>query len=90
MIDDRLDPQLTPNQLSQEESNFGDSSEPLFSVYSKAAEEEDKKKVESWQKDAEGLLIFVSSSCRPSHIIAHKLEHVRPVYSPPQLPCSLR
>jgi hypothetical protein len=52
------------NQPSQplrgESSNFGDSSEPLFSIYSKAAEEEDNKMAERWQKDADGILIFVS------------------------------
>jgi hypothetical protein len=45
----------------QGESNFGDSSGPLFSIYSKAAEEEDDKMVDRWQKDADGILIFVSS-----------------------------
>ncbi len=29
-------------------------------MYSKAAEEEDNKRVERWQKDADGILIFVS------------------------------
>ena len=29
-------------------------------MYSKAAEEEDNKMAESWQKDADGMLIFVS------------------------------
>jgi len=42
-------------------SSFGDSSGLLFSIYSKAAEEEDNKMVERWQKDADGILIFVSS-----------------------------
>ena len=57
--------QLTPNQPpkpSGEGSNFGDSSGPLFSIYSKAAEDEDNKMVERWQKDADGILIFVSLS----------------------------
>jgi hypothetical protein len=49
-----------PSRPSQGESNFGDSSGPLFSIYSKAAEEEDNKMVERWQKDADGILIFVS------------------------------
>ena len=49
-----------PDQPSQGESNFGDSSEQLFSLYSKASEEEDRKMAESWQKDADGILIFVS------------------------------
>ena len=44
----------------QGESNFGDSSGPLFSIYSKVAEEEDLKMVDRWQKDADGILIFVS------------------------------
>jgi hypothetical protein len=29
-------------------------------MYSKAAEEEDKEMAERWQKDAEGIVIFVS------------------------------
>ena len=53
-------PLPTLNQPLQEESNFGDSSGPLFSIYSKAAEDEDNKMVERWQKDADGILIFVS------------------------------
>jgi hypothetical protein len=63
-------PESTPNQRLQGESNFGDSSGPFFSIYSKAAEDEDNKMVERWQKDADGILIFVSSrvaihiSCR--------------------------
>ena len=51
---------MTLNQPLQGESNFGDSSGPLFSIYSKAAEDEDNKMVERWQKDADGILIFVS------------------------------
>jgi hypothetical protein len=51
-----------PNQQSQpsQGSNFGDSSGPIFSMYSKAAEEEDKNMADRWQKDADGILIFVS------------------------------
>ena len=58
--DRRNDPVTTSNQPLQGESNFGDSSGPLFSIYTKAAEDEDKKLVERWQKDADGILIFVS------------------------------
>ena len=50
-----------PND-EQKEPSFGDSSGPFFSIYSKAAEDEDNKMVERWQKDADGILIFVSSS----------------------------
>jgi hypothetical protein len=74
-------PQSTPYQASQGESNFGDSSGPLFSIYSKAAEEEDNKMVERWQKDADGILIFVSHCVGLSCCFVHKLEHYRPVYS---------
>jgi hypothetical protein len=49
-----------PLQSLQGESSFGDSSGPFFSIYSKVAEEEDRKMVERWQKDADGILIFVS------------------------------
>ena len=59
--DDRKDdPVTTSNQPLQVESNFGDSSGPLFSIYTKAADDEDNKMVERWQKDADGILIFVS------------------------------
>ena len=51
-----------PAQNHEKEPSFGDSSGPFFSIYSKAAEEEDNKMVERWQNDADGILIFVSSS----------------------------
>jgi hypothetical protein len=47
-----------PNQ--RRPAVFVDSSGPLFSMYSKAAEEEDMKMIESWRKDANEILIFVS------------------------------
>lgn len=54
-------PQSTPDQPLHGEFNFGDSSGPFFSMYSKATDDEDNKMVERWQKDADGILIFVSS-----------------------------
>lgn len=53
-------PQSTQNQPLQGESNFGDSSGPFFSIYSKAAEDEDNKMAERWKNDADGILIFVN------------------------------
>ncbi|KAF8494133.1 hypothetical protein F5888DRAFT_1805718 [Russula emetica] len=47
-----------PQKLSGDAPDFGDSSGPLFSIYPKAAEDEDNKMVERWQKDADGILIF--------------------------------
>jgi hypothetical protein len=46
-------PNLPPNELS-------DSSGPLFSIYSKIVEEDDNKRAERHQKDAEGIVLFVS------------------------------
>ena len=61
-------PQSTPNLPSQSAFNFGDSSGPFFSLYSKIAVDEDNKMVERWQKDADGILIFVSP-CVANHIV---------------------
>ena len=88
--DDRGDHHMTTsNQPPQGEYNFGDSSGPLFSIYSKAAEDEDNKMVERWQKDADGILIFVSPRYRHSFGFVYKQENYRPVSSLPQLPPSL-
>ena len=46
---------------AQGESKFGDSSGQLFSMYSKVAEDEDDNMIQSSQKDADGILIFVST-----------------------------
>jgi len=76
--------ELTLNQPlkpSGEASNFGDSSGPLFSIYSKAAEDEDNKMVERWQKDADGILIFVSPRVDIHMSFGYKLVH--------RLACSL-
>jgi hypothetical protein len=77
----------TRNKSSQPSggaSSFGDSSGLLFSIYSKAADEEDNKMVERWQKDADGILIFVRP-CACNHIfLSHRLEYYRLVYSLPQ------
>ncbi len=66
IVDDHLrEPQSSandPSQSSQEKSNFDDTSWSLFSTYSKMAEEDDNKMAECWQKDADGVLIFVSSA----------------------------
>jgi len=48
-----------PSQTSDGYHKFNDSSGPLFSMYSEIAEGEDNKMVQYWQKDAEGILIFV-------------------------------
>jgi len=50
----------TRDQLFQTDSNFSDSSGPVFSLYSKIAVEEDDKTAERWRTNADGILIFVS------------------------------
>ncbi|KAF8484504.1 hypothetical protein DFH94DRAFT_842406 [Russula ochroleuca] len=75
--------QPTRNQPAQEpshgESNFGDSSGPLFSIYSKTAEEEDNKMVERWQKDADGILIFTGLfSAAVAALLAVTVQDLRP------------
>jgi hypothetical protein len=59
-VDERRYPsRLTDNQTQKGQSGFVDSSGPLFSMYTKIAEEEDSKMVERWKADADGILIFV-------------------------------
>jgi hypothetical protein len=73
--------QNQPLRPPQGESNFGDSSGPLFSLYSKITEEEDNKMTDRWQKDADGILIFVSGLVAiliPTYV--NNLWHYRPVY----------
>ncbi|KAF8260511.1 hypothetical protein EI94DRAFT_900259 [Lactarius quietus] len=55
---DQYPPHPAPNRAFQGESSFVDSSGPMFSMYLEMAEEEDKKRAESWKADAEGILIF--------------------------------
>ena len=44
--------------------HFRNSSRHVFSMYSKVTEAKDNEMVERWQKDAEGILIFVSPRAR--------------------------
>jgi hypothetical protein len=53
-------------------------------MYSKAAEEEDSKMAESWQKDADGILFFVSRHLGIHISLRIKREHYRRVCSLPQ------
>jgi hypothetical protein len=59
-------------QNQEQEPEFADGSGPLFSMYRKMAEEEDNKMAERWQKDAEGILIFVSPQ-----FIFHTASHIK-------------
>jgi hypothetical protein len=56
-------------------------------MYSKAAEEEDNKMAERWQKDANGILIFVSPRVGINILFYIQLENYRLVYFPLPLQC---
>jgi len=61
IVNDHEDePRSGGNHPSFGQPNFWDSSTPLFSMYSKIAEEEDNKMAERWRRDADVILIFVS------------------------------
>ena len=50
---------LAPNHASHGMPDYVDSSGLIFSMYLERADEEDKKMVENWKADADGILIFV-------------------------------
>src|SRR6266705_6375866 len=52
-------PQTQPSQDPQEDFNPSDGSEALFSMYLDRVIEEDRRMVESWKGDADGMLVFV-------------------------------
>ena len=67
-------------------SNFVDGSGPIFSMYMEMATEEDKKMVEGWKADADGILIFVRLYLpMPLYGLLHRVIFHRPVYSLPLL-----
>jgi len=47
-------------QPSQRDIDYGDSSWPLYAMYSKIVQEEDNKIAENHQKSADGILVVVS------------------------------
>ena len=58
-------PQTAQNLAPHDVSNFVDGSGPIFSMYLEMATEEDKKMVENWKADADGILIFVRLFSKP-------------------------
>ncbi|KAH9959816.1 hypothetical protein BC827DRAFT_1134006, partial [Russula dissimulans] len=67
------------NQPSQAETTLGDSSGPLFSIYSDAVEEEDNKLAERWRRDAQVILIFTGLfSIFVAVLITMSIQDLRP------------
>jgi hypothetical protein len=58
---------------------YADSSAPLFNMYLRMAEEGDDKMAERWQKNADGVLIFVSLQFY-LHITQTPNQNYSPVY----------
>ena len=78
--DGQYPPQSAQNLTPKDVSNFVDGSGPIFSMYMEMATEEDKKMVEDWKADADGILIFVRLILYS--VTSHQLNDHRPVYSP--------
>ena len=57
--DDQYPLHSATNQASHEAPDYVDGSGLIFSMYMERAEEEDKRMVENWKADADGILIFV-------------------------------
>ena len=64
---DQHPPQSTQKLAPHGTSDVVDGSGPIFSMYMEMATEEDKKMVENWKADADGILIFVSLSSNLMH-----------------------
>ncbi|KAH9056408.1 hypothetical protein EDB87DRAFT_1813028 [Lactarius vividus] len=77
--DDRYPPHPAPTQVPQGMSNFVDGSGPIFSMYMETATEEDKKLVENWKADADGILIFTGLfSAAVATLISVSIQDIRP------------
>ncbi|KAI0246131.1 hypothetical protein BJV78DRAFT_1286705 [Lactifluus subvellereus] len=71
-------PQSAQNPTRQGQSNFSDGSGPLFNMYVKRAEE-DNKIADRWQKDADGILIFTGLfSAAVAALAAVSIQDLRP------------
>ncbi|KAH9071405.1 hypothetical protein EDB83DRAFT_248537 [Lactarius deliciosus] len=71
-------PQSAPIQEPRGMSNFVDGSGPIFSMYLEMATEEDKKMVEGWKADADGILIFTGLfSAAVASLISVSIQDIR-------------
>ncbi|KAH9016853.1 hypothetical protein EDB85DRAFT_2155594 [Lactarius pseudohatsudake] len=72
-------PQSAQNQPPHGVSNFVDGSGPIFSMYLEMATEEDRKMVENWKADADGILIFTGLfSAAVASLISVSVQDIRP------------
>ena len=80
---ERLDINDLSAAIREEEPVYGDSSGPLFAIYTTSAEKRDNRVFARWQKDADGIIIFVCRKSRLLHCCIRIREPNRTVYSPP-------
>ena len=80
---ERLDINDLSAAIREEEPVYGDSSGPLFAIYTTSAEKRDNRVFARWQKDADGIIIFVCRKSRLLHCFIRIREPNRTVYSPP-------
>jgi len=66
----------------------GDSSDPLFTMYSQYAEDDDKNMTKRWTKDADGIIIFVRPEANFMYWWGLINALNRLLYSLPSLLCS--
>ncbi|KAI0297591.1 hypothetical protein B0F90DRAFT_1938659 [Multifurca ochricompacta] len=67
-----------PGQF-KEESNFADSSGPIFNMYLELAEKEDERMADSWKADADGILVFTGLfSAAVAALISISIQDLRP------------
>jgi hypothetical protein len=78
-----------PLHSSTTDTNYGDSSWPLYAMYSKIVQEEDNKTAKLHQKSADGILIFVSPCVTPLFLRTSIGKH-RAVYTRSLSPYFLR
>ncbi|KAH9168320.1 hypothetical protein EDB89DRAFT_1589306 [Lactarius sanguifluus] len=76
---DSYPPQSAPAQEPRGVSNFADGSGPIFSMYLEMATEEDKKMVEGWKADADGIIFFTGLfSAAVASLISVSIQDIRP------------
>ncbi|KAH9971404.1 hypothetical protein BGW80DRAFT_457203 [Lactifluus volemus] len=71
--------QASQSQTPKEQADLSDTSEPLFNMYTRMAEDEDKKMASRWQKDADGILIFTGLfSAAVAALVAVSVQDLKP------------
>lgn len=76
------------DRLSKGELNYGDSSWPLYSMYSKIAQQDDNRLAERCQRDTNGTMVFVSPHVKLLRQYVSTGKYRRVYLPPPSVHCS--